>query len=230
MPSPDGASSPTVRPLSTAEAGKWLRMLLIDGKFEISSRKITSHTLKCSFLIVPRGASLLKTGEFLAGNRVPLRCSRDSAGGPLAVLENLIAETYQDKFCLDCTRSGRLVDSAEKGCSNVKVEEGFEVISDNDEASEESGYATTSSHESESETHVLAKEPRWFWNKHVAPEGTCLWQHKKLKTLHLANIGYQRVFICNRPINENYNEGSEFHRYDTPKCKCCFNSFKKAES
>ena len=97
-------------------------------------------------------------GYHSEGNRVPLRYSRDSAGGPLAVLENLIAEIYQDKICPDCTRSGRLVDSAEKGCSNVKVEEGFEVISDKDEASEESGYASTSSDESESETHVLAKK------------------------------------------------------------------------
>ena len=146
------------------------------------------------------------------------------------MLENLIAEIYQDKFRPDCTRSGRLVERAEKGSLQVKVENNFQIISDEDEAVEESDYATTSSDESESESLVPVKEPRLFWNKHVAPEGTCLWQHKKLKTLHLANIGYKRVFICNRPINDNYNERSEFHRYDTPKCKCCFNSFKKVES
>ena len=60
MPSPDGAGCPTVRPLSTAEAGNWLRMLLIDGKFDISNCKITSHTLKCTFLsyCAKRGISL----------------------------------------------------------------------------------------------------------------------------------------------------------------------------
>ena len=235
MPSPDGAGCPTVRPLSTAEAGNWLRMLLIDGKFDISNCKISSHTLKCTFLsyCAKRGISLEDRrilGYHSEGNRVPLRYSRDSASRPLAVLENMIAEIYQDKFRPDCTRSGRLVERAEKGSLQVKVENDFQIISDEDEVVEESDYATTSSDESESESLVPVKEPRLFWNKHVAPEGTCLWQHKKLKTLHLANIGYKRVFICNRPINDNYNECSEFHRYDTPKCKCCFNSFKKVES
>ena len=142
----------------------------------------------------------MKIVEYLAiipNNRVPLRYSRDSASRHLAVLENLIAEIYQDKFRPDCTRSGRLVERAEKGSLQVKVENDFQIISDEDEVVEESDYATTSSDESEPES-LVPVEPRLFWNKHVAPEGTCLWQHKKLKTLHLANIGYKRVFICNR--------------------------------
>ena len=235
MPSPDSSGAATVRPLSTEEAGKWLRMILTDGAFDISAYKFTSHTFKCTFLsyCAKRGISLEDRrilGYHAEGSRVPLRYSRDSASRPLAVLENLILEIYHDKFRPDCTRSGRLVDDSGVASSVVKVEDGFEVINLDESSDEESGHVTTSSDESESDTRVPFKEPRLFWNKHVAPDGTCLWQHKKLKTLHLANIGYKKVFICNRPINDNYIQCSEFHRYDTPKCKCCFNSFKKPES
>ena len=142
--------------------GNWLRMLLIDGKFDISNCKITSHTLKCTFLsyCAKRGISLEDRrilGYHSEGNRVPLRYSRDSASRPLAVLENLIAEIYQDKFRPDCTRSGRLVDSVEKRSLQIKVEDDFQIISDEDEIVEESDYATTSSDESESESHVEPK-------------------------------------------------------------------------
>jgi len=86
MPSPDGAGCPTVRPLSTAEAGNWLRMLLIDGKFDISNCKITSHTLKCTFLsyCAKRGISL-EDRRILGYHSEGNRYARDSASRPLAI-------------------------------------------------------------------------------------------------------------------------------------------------
>ena len=44
MPAPDAAGLATVRPVSTEEAGRWLRMLLKDGAFDLESLKSSRHT------------------------------------------------------------------------------------------------------------------------------------------------------------------------------------------
>ena len=49
MPAPDAAGLATVRPVSTEEAGRWLRMLLKDGSFDLESLKITSHNKMVPF-------------------------------------------------------------------------------------------------------------------------------------------------------------------------------------
>ena len=60
MPAPNVQGSPTVRPLSTMEAGEWLKRLLLDGNFCLDNRRITSHTMKCTVLsfAAKRGISL----------------------------------------------------------------------------------------------------------------------------------------------------------------------------
>ena len=226
MPAPDAAGLATVRPVSTEEAGRWLRMLLKDGSFELESLKITSHTMKCAFLsfLAKRGISLEDRrilGYHTDGNKVPLTYSRDAASRPLAILEGLISEIYQDKFRPDSTRSGRLVTQPDKDVGVIKVEDDFIVIADSPGAEDSDGHVTTDSSESEGE--VPPKDPKLYWNKHEAPDGTELWHHTKLKTLHLTCAGNKVVFICNRTINANYERCTPYQRYDTPRCKCCFN-------
>ena len=226
MPAPDAAGVATVRPVSTEEAGRWLRMLLKDGSFDLESLKISSHTMKCTFLsfLAKRGISLEDRrilGYHTDGNKVPLTYSRDAASRPLAILEGLISEIYHDKFRPDSTRSGRLVTRTDNDVSAVKVEDDFIVVADSPGAEESDGHVTTDSSDSEGE--VPPKDPKLYWNKHEAPDGTELWHHTKLKTLHLTYAGNKVVFICNRTINANYERCTPYQRYDTPRCKCCFN-------
>ena len=69
----------------------------------------------------------------------------------------------------------------------------------------------------------------------VLEQTCCTWRNlslaaQKVEDLASGKHWLQACFHVQRRINDNYNECSEFHRYDTPKCKCCFNSFKKVES
>ena len=174
MPAPDVVGVATVRPVSTEEAGRWLRMLLKDGSFELESLRISSHTMKCTFLsyLSKRGVSLEDRpilGYHADGNKVPLTCSRDAASRLLAILEGLISEIYHDKFRPDSTRSGRLVSTPEEALETIKVEDDFVVVADSPDAEE---------------SDVPPKDPKLYWNKHEPPEGTELWHHSKLKTLH----------------------------------------------
>ena len=226
MPAPDAAGVATVRPVSTEEAGRWLRMLLKDGSFELESLRISSHTMKCTFLsyLSKRGISLEDRrilGYHTDGNKVPLTYSRDAASCPLAILENLISDIYHDRFRPDSTRSGRLFSGPDKVLGTIKVEDDFEVIADSPDAEESEGHITTDS--SESEDEVPPKDPKLYWNKREA-EGTELWHHTRLKTLHLTCTGNKVVFICNRRVNDNFARCTPYQRYDTPRCKCCFNA------
>ena len=128
MPAPDATGLATVRPVSTDEAGRWLRMLLKDGSFDLESLKITSHRMKCTFLsfLAKRGISLEDRrilGYHTDGNKVPLTYSRDAASRPLAILEGLISEIFHDTFRPDSTRSGRLVTQPEKDVGAIKIED-----------------------------------------------------------------------------------------------------------
>ena len=100
--------------MSTEEAGRWLRMPLKDGSFDLESLKISSHTMKCTFFsyLSKRGISLEDRrilGYHADGNKVPWTYSRDAASRPLAILEKLISEIFHDRFRPDSTRSGRLM-------------------------------------------------------------------------------------------------------------------------
>ena len=95
MPAPDAAGVAIVRPVSTDEAGRWLRMLLKGGSFDLESFKISSHTMKCTFLsyLSKRGVSLEDRrilGYHTDRSKVPLTYSRDAVSRPLAILEGLI--------------------------------------------------------------------------------------------------------------------------------------------
>ena len=102
MPAPNAAGLATVRPVSTEEAGRWLRMLLKDGAFDLESLKISSHTMKCTFL-----SYLSKRGISLEDRRI-LGYHTDG------IWENLISEIYHDKFRPDSTRSGRFGDHQDR--------------------------------------------------------------------------------------------------------------------
>ncbi len=186
MPLPTDEGEPTCRPLSTQEAGAWLRMLLEEGGFRLDNLKYTSHSLKCTFLsyLAERGISLedrRTLGYHQDGNRVPLTYSRGGAARPLVILESLIMEIARGEFKPDSTRSGRLRDTSKNESAGViKIEDDDDEreghLSEKDMSD---GYIpTSSSSEDESREVVMPKcqlrdiEPR---------VGTDMWQHVKLE-------------------------------------------------
>lgn len=237
MPSPDDQGLPTFRPVSTSEAKEWMHMILTKQGHNIADFRISPHSLKATFLsfLAKRGCLFedrLALGYHTNNLKMALTYNRDAASRPLRVVEDLIQEIKTGLFRPDATRSGRLskatpdvlageVPEPSKSVE-VKVEVGKPFLADvvnlvsDDELlsdSEDSHCATDSSSESGEECVVTTG--RMFSTVHV-PEGTELWQHKKLKTLHLTFEDHTQIFICGRKISDLYSKVSKAQRFDVP--------------
>ena len=243
MPAPDEGGVPTIRPLTTAEAGKWLHVILLQqvSKNALHSPlKYTSHSFKatCLSYLAKFGCSFedrLALGYHTDQVRMALRHSRDGASRPLRVLEECIRAVREKRFFPDETRSGRFVQTHETQQSEpwVLVEilrdgvkkETTDVI-DGSELNGEtidlvSEYATTCSESSSGEEAVvLPKAPN---RTLLIPEDVDIWKHVKLRTVHLAPKGNIRVLSCGRRITDKFKKEGIDHRFDVIKCcKPCF--------
>ena len=153
--------------------------------------------------------------------------SRDGASASLLILEKLLSEIRQKLFLPDVTRSGRIVkappaDSVEKGKEiQVKIEsEVIEVVSSDGEAVLSGTDDSTSSSSDGNDEEV--KQPSMFVPP-VAPQGYVMYQHRKLRTLHL--MPSHRM--CGRPKGLLHNSEGLNPRYDTPICFRCFTKAKQ---
>ena len=116
MPAPDSVLEPTRRPISTAEAKRWIHHLL-GPELVKPGAKLTSHSCKCTCLsfMAKRGVNFedrLVLGYHTNKLRMAMTYSRDSAARPLAILAQVLTEIREGTFDPDCTRSGRLKSGA----------------------------------------------------------------------------------------------------------------------
>ena len=154
--------------------------------------------------------------------------SRDGAAASLLLLEKLIEEIFKGSFKPDSTRSGRLVDQPgqqlEPQSAAVKVEV---VDASDEEAVEEHGIDSDSSGStSDSQSSSSDIAPDHCLNRTfappAAPAGYQRWQHSKLKTIHVTEPGYVRVFVCGRSVGNFHHPVEENPRFDSPVCWQCF--------
>ncbi|CAE7529907.1 unnamed protein product [Symbiodinium sp. CCMP2592] len=113
MPAPDQEGKPLSRPLSSSEAGKWVRRLLDCEPAEGCPNRITSHSFKATLLSMAakRGYSIedrLQMGYHSVPGRMALVYSRDGAARSLRLLEVMLEEIRSGFYLPDSTRSGRL--------------------------------------------------------------------------------------------------------------------------
>ena len=243
MPSPDDAGQATVRPLSTKEAGDWLRLLLKQKREVLSLSEplqYTSHSFKCTTLsfLAKYGCSFedrLALGYHVDQVRMALRYSRDGASRPLRVLETCLSDIRAGRFRPDITRSGRFVGTlaSDKVSTGVDVAEESHVKKEVLVASQGafdvgevvevlSDHATTCSESSsDDDAVVMPKNPT---RTLLIPQGVDVWKHTKLKTVHLAVQGYVRILACGRKITDSYQRDGVDVRFDIIKCRQCFNS------
>ena len=236
MPAPDQFGNPCARPLESCEAGAWLRKLL-RGKMEIDPcERISSHSCKATLLsyAAKRGidvADRLQLGYHTGQFRMSMVYSRDGASASLLILEKLLGEIRQKTFLPDVTRSGRIVktspsDSAEKRKEvQVKIEsEVVEVASSGSEDVLDGTDDSTSSSSDGNEEEV--KQPPMF-TPPAAPQGYVMYQHRKLRTLHLMPNHREKIFMCGRPKGLLHTSEGLNPRYDTPICFRCFTNAKQ---
>jgi len=234
MPAPGQDGEATQRPLESGECGKWLRRLLgaEDATGPSAERRVSSHSLKCTMLsfAAKRGLSVpdrLMLGYHSSQMHMAMVYSRDGAAASLLLLEGLIDEIAKGKFKPDSTRSGRLVASpaGPSGAQSdeVKVEtilssdeERIETL-DNSESSDSTDGTGTSSSDVPAD-HSLNR----VFAPPQPPSGFVRWQHSKLKTVHLTEPGYFKVFVCGRSVGSFHKQVVGDPRFDSPVCWACF--------
>jgi hypothetical protein len=234
MPAPDKNGEPTQRPLESGECGKWLRRLLNmeKGTADGPERRVSSHSLKCTMLsfAAKRGLSVpdrLMLGYHSSQMHMAMVYSRDGAAASLILLERLIEEIFKGKFKPDSTRSGRVIDSpAEPPGPQQDVVKVEQVMSSdeerNDGALESDSSDSTSSSDSSAEEVLKDHSLNEVFATPRPPEGFSRWQHSKLKTVHLTEPGYFRVFVCGRSVGAFHQRLTQEPRFDPPICWACF--------
>jgi len=253
MPAPREDLTPSVRPLTTAEASKWLRLILDKQHADAGAPAplaYTSHSFKatCLSYLAKMGAGFsdrLALGYHVDQIAMALRYSRDGASRPLRILEDCLSQLREGKFKPDETRSGRFVSAEQAGGVGTSVKSEVvelssvdEVLSDTDNhkhveaaISSDSEHVTTSSGSSSSEgeecKHVVM--PRLPYRVTLIPQGTEVWRHVRLRTVHLAPEGSRRILSCGRKITDMYKRDSVDIRFDFIKCRQCFTKHEKRQ-
>ena len=154
--------------------------------------------------------------------------SRDGAASSLLLLERLIDEIHRGSFKPDNTRSGRVVETSEPPSeaqsSSVKIE--VVVSSEEEEDTQQVDDSDSSGSTSGSDSGESAIPADHCLNRRFAPPvppaGYQRWQHSKLKTIHVTEPGYVRVFVCGRPVGSFHHPVEENPRFDAPVCWQCF--------
>ena len=107
MPAPDKSGLPTVRALSSGEAGAWLRSLLPHRK----GMRTTSHSLKSTLLsFAAKRGTRLCLGATLIGHKDTSMAdvyARDALARPLRLLAGMISEIRSGAFLPDASRAAR---------------------------------------------------------------------------------------------------------------------------
>ena len=112
MPAPDHNKEPTVRPLESEEASKWMRYLLTGSMSKDPKRKLSSHSCKCTLLSYAAkfGVSTeerLVMGYHVSSSRMAHVYANNAAAPTILILEQILAAIRSGAFKPDSTRSGR---------------------------------------------------------------------------------------------------------------------------
>ena len=229
-PQPDGTAGQ--RPLETTEAAAWLRLILHGDSNLQKDRRVSSHSMKVTVLsyAAKRGMDIhlrMQLGYHTSPYKMGLTYSRDGAAASILAMEGLLEEIRAGSFDPDDTRSGRIKRSNNNASEVIEIKE--EEPADRFGDVVESDTSSRASSSSSSSDESTVDEPAYDFVKAqktflppVAPAGYQLWQHSKLKTLHLMEEGNQRVFACGRMAGPNHLKDGFRARYDTPVCSLCF--------
>ena len=228
MPAPSADGTPCVRALSATEAGDWLRKILTGTKEHTAGRRVTAHSMKSTCLSFCAKFGLtaevrLQLGYHVAGFKMLHTYSRDAAAQPLLELARVLGAIREGTFLPDVTRSGRFVEPLSSEPA-VTAHTAVVVEVDTKEESMDLTSEVIPSSSSESSSEEFQTDNTRVFLPPVPPAGYVFWQHKKLKTLHLALPEYKRVFMCNRYMGAQHIKEGMSIRYDTPVCRQCISA------
>ena len=231
MPAPSCDGTASLRPLSTAEVGKWINMMLDRAGLDLHERRITSHSAKATMLsyLAKYGAELGVReilGAHVSHLRSVIRYSRDALAAPLRTLDDMLKMIRESRFVPDATRSGYFA----PGWQHVDPMSVY-ILSDEEDVKQEPDMEALSEVESPdtgSSSDEDAVEGAHCARQVVlpkAPDGFKLVQHTKSRMLHLLSQDRQKIFECGRAVGDNHEVAKDAQlRWDTPCCGRCWRS------
>ena len=225
MPAPTLEGLPSARPLTATEAGAWLRKLLHGHVGQLEGRKVTAHSMKATMLSYAAKFGLdaetrLQLAYHVSGFKMLHTYSRDAAAQPLMELERVLKAVRGGSFRPDSTRSGRFVDVPGKS-PDLPLPVAVDLTEPKVEEAEVGEEAPSSSSDGSDSEEEFPKSQGRLFRPPTPPDGYVFWQHRKMRTLHLALPSYKRVFMCNRAIGPLHISENMSIRYDTPVCRNC---------
>ena len=234
MPAPDGEGTATVRPLSTGEFSKWVKMILDRNGGLQKDCRISSHSCKATMLsFLAKFGAPIPDREILGGHtgrmRSVLTYSRDSLASPLRVLTSMLERIRQGSFDPNATRSGMMKDVKVEVLSVEEDDEPWEPVERqqqdlDEEAGEDLGSGSDTSSSSEEEQAAVTHAARRV-SAPKAPAGTELRQHPKSRMLHLIQEDHKLYLLCGRKVemtNGSLYKPPASLRWDTPCCSHCW--------
>ncbi len=92
---------------------------------------------------------------------------------------------------------GDLAAHVEAGATSVSV--AMPAENNPSAIEEEAPLSSSSESTSGSEMEETTYEPHaevWKFQPPFAPDGSCMWQHRKSRILHLMSVDHQKTFVC----------------------------------
>ena len=234
MPAPDGEGTATVRPLSTGEFSKWVKMILDRNGGLQKDCRISSRSCKATMLsFLAKFGAPIPDREILGGHtgrmKSVLTYSRDSLASPLRVLTSMLERIRQGSFDPNATRSGMMKDVKVEVLSVEEDDEPWEPVERqqqdlDEEAGEDLGSGSDTSSSSEEEQAAVTHAAR-IVSAPKAPAGTELRQHPKSRMLHLIQEDHKLYLLCGRKVemtNGSLYKPPASLRWDTPCCSHCW--------
>lgn len=252
FPAPNEDGTPGKRFLTSQECGKWLRALISRQLGIDESRKISSHSMKCTTLsmLAKRGVGMedrLILGYHSSPFKIGLTYSRDAMSRPLMILEKLFEEIRQGVFKPDVTRSGRFTKVSETKIEITSDEEsGWRLVEEVDQKKQsvcdrvddsilpqvvptvdavdfvDVCADSSASDEESDDADTFQEAGKKVFNIPKAPDGFHLWQHTKSKILHLMSDGHRVMFHCGRKAGQFHTCNNVNPKWDTGICWRCF--------
>ena len=218
-------------PLSSSEAGNWLRTLLgTAGLIKPSDKRITSHGLKATVLSwaakygIPKEQRSILGYHILDTQQSMLHYSRDEQALPLRSVETMLKDIRSKFFRPDETRSGyfqttgTVMQPTPKSAAHPST---FRQSSSSGSSS--SSESESSAAMSEEENLARAVETSQLKTQRLKlSEKNVFAVHSRFKTLHIVKDQHSSKLKCGRNLSAVYRVLADMPSFNYPKCTDCF--------
>ena len=228
-------------PLSSSQAGEWIRLIFRTRGVDKQYSRVTSHSFKATLLSWAAKGGLSKEHRCTLGyhtidsNQSMLHYSRDEQAAPLRALKRLLCLIKQGRFKPDNNRSGYYISEGALNAGMLqptpKIMPGPSNNQGNDESTTSSSEGTSS--DDAEGSNVMSDEERVAKQLDVPvrpkkrpkvdDQKPCA-VHFRWRTVHAIDESSVNKLKCGRLLSSVYRVLPELPSFDYHRCIDCFGS------